>query len=90
MGYSGGSNYEESACNAGDLGLIPGSGRSSGERMATHSSILAWGIPWTKKPDGLPWGCKELERTEQLTLRHILGFLVLDIFNYRSLFTLKA
>ena len=22
--------------------------------MATHSSILAWGIPWTEEPDGLP------------------------------------
>ena len=53
IGYSGGSDYEESACNAGDLGLIPGSGRSPGEWMATHSSILAWGIPWTEKPDGL-------------------------------------
>ena len=23
------------------------------ERMATHSSILAWRIPWTKEPGGL-------------------------------------
>ena len=23
------------------------------KEMATHSSILAWGIPWTEKPDGL-------------------------------------
>ena len=78
---------KESACNAGDTGLIPGSGRSPGEGigypgqyswvcllvqlvknlpvmwetwvpslgwedllekgMATHSSILAWRIPWT-------------------------------------------
>ena len=28
---------KESACNAGDVGLIPGSGRSPGEYMATHS-----------------------------------------------------
>ena len=35
--------------NAGDTGLIPGSGRSSGDgKMATHSSILAWKIPWTE------------------------------------------
>ena len=26
--------------------------RSPGEEMATHSSILAWRIPWTEKPDG--------------------------------------
>ena len=31
MGFSGGSDGKESACNAGDLGLIPGSGRSPGE-----------------------------------------------------------
>ena len=31
MGFSGGSGDKESACNAGDTGLIPGSGRSPGE-----------------------------------------------------------
>ena len=31
-GFSGGSDGKEPACNAGDLGLIPGSGRSPGER----------------------------------------------------------
>ena len=35
----------KNACNAGDLGLSPGLGRSPGEGMATHSSILAWRIP---------------------------------------------
>ena len=39
--------------NAGDLGLIPGLERFSGEEMATYSSILAWEIPWTEKPGGL-------------------------------------
>ena len=34
-------------------GLIPGSGRSLEKGMATHSSILAWKIPWTEKPGGL-------------------------------------
>ena len=90
---------KESACNAEDPGLIPGSGRSTGEGTgyalqyswaslvaqvvkhlpaiwetwvqslgwedplekgkATGSSILAWRIPW---------GCKELDMTEQLSL----------------------
>ena len=37
--------------------------------MATHSSILAWRIPWTEEPGGLqPMGRKELDMTEQLTL----------------------
>ena len=36
-----GSDGKEFTCNAGDQGSILGMGRSSGERMATHSSILA-------------------------------------------------
>ena len=87
MGFPGSSTGKESACSAGDLDSIPGSGRSAGERIgyplqyswaslvaqlvknspamwetwvrsldwedplekgkATHSSILAWRIPWT-------------------------------------------
>ena len=36
---------------------------------ATHSSILAWRIPWTEEPGGYsPWGHKESHTTEQLTL----------------------
>ena len=46
LGFPYGSAGKESACNAGDLGLIPGLGRSPGEGKATHSSILAWRIPW--------------------------------------------
>ena len=40
------------SANAGDVGLIPGSGRSPGEGMTTHSSILAWEIPRTEEPGG--------------------------------------
>ena len=88
---AGDSDSKESACNAGDLGLIPGSERSPTEengyllqwaslvvqliknlpalqetlvqflgwedplepRTATHSSILAWRIPWTEEPGRL-------------------------------------
>jgi len=39
---------KKSSCNAGDLGLIPGLGRSPGEEKDyPRSSILAWRIPWT-------------------------------------------
>ena len=56
--FPSGSDGKASAYNAGDLGSIPGSGRSPGEdllekEMVTHSSILAWKIPWTKKPGRL-------------------------------------
>ena len=40
-----------SAYNAGDVGLIPGLGRSLGE--GTHSSTLAWKIPWMEEPSRL-------------------------------------
>ena len=42
-----------SAYNAGDLGSIPGLGRPLEKEMATHSSILAWRIPWTEEPGRL-------------------------------------
>ena len=45
-----GSDGKESACNAGDTGLISESGRSLEKGLATHSSILAWRILWTGEP----------------------------------------
>ena len=107
LGFPGGSAGKETACNTGDPGFIPGSGRSPGERtgyplqyswaslvaqmvknlpamretwvwslgredpleegMATHSSILAWRIPWREGPGGCsPWGHKESDTTERL------------------------
>ena len=36
--------------------------------MATHSSFLAWRIPWTEKLGGLQ-GCKELDMTE--VIKHV-------------------
>ena len=46
-------NLAASAGYIGDTILIPGLGRSPGGGHATHSSILAWRIPWTKEPSGL-------------------------------------
>ena len=43
---------KESACNArdtGDVGSIPGSSDPLEGGVATHSSILAWKIPWTEE-----------------------------------------
>ena len=60
---------KESACNAGDLGPIPGLGRSPGEG---NGNTLQYS--WAGKPHGQrslvgcsPWGCKELGTTEWLT-----------------------
>ena len=67
--FPGGSDGKESAGNVGDLGSIPGLGRSLEKGMATHSSILAWRIPWTEEPGGLQSrGLKKSETTERLTL----------------------
>ena len=52
-GFPGGSAGKESACSAGDLGLIPGLGRSLEEGMVTPSTTLSWRIPWTEEPGGL-------------------------------------
>ena len=53
MGFPGGSEVEVSASNAGDPDSIHESGRSPGEGNVTHSSILAWRIPWIEKPGRL-------------------------------------
>ena len=39
--------------SAGDMGSIPGWEDFLKEEKATHSSILAWEIPWTEEPGGL-------------------------------------
>ena len=46
-GFPGGSAGRECTCNAGDLGLILGWEDPLKKGKATHSSILAWRIPWT-------------------------------------------
>jgi len=68
----GGSDGKESTSNAGN----PGSrlGRSPGE-WKSHSSILAWRTPWLRSLVGYsPWGCKELDMTEQLTFSLLQQF----------------
>ena len=47
LGLLCGSAGKESVCSVGDLGLIPGLGRSPVEGKGYHSSVLVWRIPWT-------------------------------------------
>ena len=54
MGFYAGLDGKESACNAGDLGSIPGWEDPQEKEMATHSSTLAGKIPWTAEPGRLP------------------------------------
>ena len=91
---------KETACNAGDPGSIPESGRSPGEGIGyplqyAWASLVTqlvknppamwetwvWTLGWERLPTSVfwpgefqglysPWGCKELDMTEQLSLSH--------------------
>ena len=52
--YTGGSVVKNPPANAGDVGSIPGSRRSPGEGNGNPLHILAWKIPETEEPGGLP------------------------------------
>ena len=52
-GFLVGSVIKNLPANTGDMVSIPGSGRFPGEEMDTHSSILAWEIPWTEETSRL-------------------------------------
>ena len=81
-GFPGSSDGKGSACNAGDLCSIPGLGRSPGEGKGyplqyTHSTILAWRIPWTEESGRLQSmglqrvGCKWVTHRHTDTHTHI-------------------
>ena len=60
---AGGSEVKASACNEGDMGSIPGLGRSPGEGDGNPLQYSCWRIPWTEEPDGL-------QSTESQRVRH--------------------
>ena len=68
LDFPGGSDGKESACNAGDLGLIPGLARSSGKGNGTPLQVLLPGKSHGRRSlvGCSPWGCKELDTTERL------------------------
>ena len=70
MGFPGGSDGKESACSAGDPGLIPEWGRLPGEGNGYPLQYLAWRIPQTEESSGLhsPWGHKDWDTAKLLTL----------------------
>ena len=63
----GGSEDKESACNAEDLDLIPGSGRCPVGGNGNPSSVLAWRIPWIEEAGRLQSLGSQKDTTEQLT-----------------------
>ena len=90
MSFPGGSDSQESACEAGDPGSIPGQEDLLEKGMAIHSSILAQRIPWTEEPGGLQFwgslvGVAESDRTEQQTLS-LFTFKIIFIVNTLTFF----
>ena len=72
QGFPGSSDSKESSCNKGDLGLIPGLGRSSGGRHGNQYSCL-------ENPHGQrnlvgysQQGRKESDTTERLSMQHTI------------------
>ena len=65
MGFPGGSNGKASACNAGDPGLIPGSGRSSGKGNGNPLQYSCLGNPMDRG-SCCPRDHEELDMTEWL------------------------
>ena len=68
-GVSYGSDGKESACNAGDLGLIPGLGRVPGEGHANPLQYSCLENPLGQRSlvGYCPWGCKELDTAARLS-----------------------
>ena len=67
--FPDGLDGKESTCNAGDLVQSLGWEDSLEKGMATHSSILAWRIPWTEKPGRLQFmGSQRARQDGQLSL----------------------
>ena len=74
LGFPGGSVSKESACNVGDLGLIPGLGRSSGGGHGNSLQYSCLEIPHGQRSLAgcSPWGYKESDKTERLsTAQHL-------------------
>ena len=71
-GFPGGSDGKESSCNVGDLGLIPGLGRSPGEGHGNplQYSCLENSHGQRSLAGYSPWGGKELDTTERLSTVH--------------------
>ena len=76
MGFPCGSAGKESACNVGDLGLIPGLGRSPGEG---NGYPLQYSGPENSMDCISPRGRKELDMTERLSNIYNLGGVVLGL-----------
>ncbi|CAI9174239.1 unnamed protein product [Rangifer tarandus platyrhynchus] len=77
LGFPGSSDVKESACNVGDLGSVPGLGRSPGGGHGNPLQYSCLENPHRQRSlvDYSPWGSKELDTAKQL---RYLKYLLLD------------
>ena len=71
-------NLPAKAEDARDEGAIPGSGRYPGVGNGTHSSTLAWKVPWTQGPGGLT--CHGVTKSQTAHTQHIVQSDSLGLF----------
>ena len=73
LGFSGGRVVKNLLANSADSGIWSlGQEDPLEEEMATHSSILAWKIPWREEPGGLQ--SQESQRRLSTHMRYIIPF----------------
>ena len=74
LGFPGDSDGKESACQVGDLGSIPGLGRSAGRGHGNPLQYSCLENPQRQRSlmDYSPWAHKELDMTERLSTAHTL------------------
>ena len=86
LGFPHGSDGKESACNAGYLGLIPGLGRSPGgaDGNPLHYSGLENSMDRGAWLGYSPWGCKETDPTERVSLPHFSLLPKVDMYLFIS------
>ena len=75
--FPGGSDGIESACNVGDLGLIPGLGRSPWRRKWQLAPVFLPGKSHGQSSlvGYSPWSCEKLDKTERLSLSLLIDIL---------------
>ena len=80
MGFPGGSDGKESACNAGDLDLIPESGRSAGDGNGNPVQYSCLENPMDRRVGDNPWAHKRVrhdlatKQKEQHTKKYLRNF----------------
>ena len=88
-GFPDDSDSKESACNAGDLGSIPGLGRSAGGGNGYPLQYSCLGNPMDRGAWQASGGCKELDTTDGLTLsfffffKYVHNLLFLSVWFFR-------